>query len=775
MGDQAAPLPLFDGFVGPVRRVSRNSAVKKLLRDEYQFLRPQLRFIAEINATRRQDAMNLINLHVRRYLEGHFADFPPLSGQRIWTQAYKLVGLRLDEAIPRFDRPEVDLFATFEVFRECIRNQETGEAFYEPDTLDDGSLTATMADNFARQAIQNYHEHMRNLPRFIAIVWEQIIDGHHIGNANAVKRAARLITQSIIDHQPAPPQEFQDLDINDHYENMHIEFENWLGLEVPIQRLRARDLTADLCMRILGFSSSLLQFAELLGLPKRWSLLPIASHQVVHFTVCTRTLALILRRAWQQDHQNPLPQPLQREDGRALPVQGIYHVISDNNVKQVIWEAVFQMDHVKSNRFRLGDDLNNLVNVNPFTFDFSMTTDGVRAHLLFLRPTLAEPERFPTVRADLHRLEDNMDLGDWTKGVYLLDKDPRGLDQERLNESAIIGVDPGLSSMITASGTQEEGPGDHRLHEISVPTRSYHARTQVFWEYQKELQNRAKSGITAEYDMIRNHSSHVSSSAGFQGYIRVIAQIRPRMKDFAMHYKHREIRATLAAARQSTQAQITNELLGISPPRLPNAKIQFIHLTSKRQRKRASRRCRRDAQRNFGWERNPLPTISFWGDGRMPNIPGYAPIPHFGMIQFASRHMLVIITNEMYTSQVHAACDARLRAVNGMYHHCEHRYKRRRTTTGNGTRGRNVRWCVEENSAFLDRKSECDERQNRASEVWALKRCTNVDAHIHPVIVNRDTNAAKNMRRIGIAYMELDGHPDHRPPPLRLPLPNVNE
>ncbi|KAI8136779.1 hypothetical protein BJV82DRAFT_638152 [Fennellomyces sp. T-0311] len=506
--------------------------------------KPQLRFIAEVNATRRQDAMNLINLH--------------------------LGGLRLGKGIPRFDRPELDLLATFEAFRGCIRNQETGETLYEPDTLDNCSLATAMADNFVRQVIQDYHEHMRNLPRFVAIVWEQIIDGHHIENANVVKRAARLITQN--------------LDINDHYENMHIGFENWLGLDVPIQRLH-------LCMRILGFSSSLLQFAELLGLPKRWSLLPIASHQVVNFT----------------DHENPLPQPLQREDGRVLATRGIHREISDNNVKQVIWEAIFEMDDVKSNRFRLGDNL--------------------------------------------------------------------------------------------------------------------------FLEYQKELQNRAKSGITTEHDMIRNHSSHVSSPVDFQGYIRVIAQIRSRMKNFAMHYKHRDIRATLAAARQSTQAQITNELLGISPPRLP---------------------------RYVGWEWNSLPTISFWGDG---------------MIQFASRHMFVIITNEMYTRQVHAACDTPLRALDGVYHHCEHRYKCRRTATGNDIRGRNIRWCVDEDSVFLGRKSECDERQNRASEVWALKRCTNVDAHIHPVSVNRDMNAAKNMRHIEIAYMELDGHPDHRPPALRLPPP----
>ncbi|KAI8145998.1 hypothetical protein BJV82DRAFT_666547 [Fennellomyces sp. T-0311] len=61
--------------------------------------------------------MNLINLYVRRYQEGHFSDFLSLSRQRIWTQAYKLVGLRLDEGITQFDRLEVELLTTFEVFK----------------------------------------------------------------------------------------------------------------------------------------------------------------------------------------------------------------------------------------------------------------------------------------------------------------------------------------------------------------------------------------------------------------------------------------------------------------------------------------------------------------------------------------------------------------------------------------------------------------------------------------------------------------------------------
>lgn len=62
----------------------------------------RLRSVAETNATRRQDALNLANLHVRRYLENVFENEPPLLLNSFWSKLYKFVGLAVGDPIPNF-------------------------------------------------------------------------------------------------------------------------------------------------------------------------------------------------------------------------------------------------------------------------------------------------------------------------------------------------------------------------------------------------------------------------------------------------------------------------------------------------------------------------------------------------------------------------------------------------------------------------------------------------------------------------------------------------
>ncbi|KAI8146195.1 hypothetical protein BJV82DRAFT_408568 [Fennellomyces sp. T-0311] len=191
-------------------------------------------------------------------------------------------------------------------------------------------------------------------------------------------------------------------------------------------------------------------------------------------------------------------------------------------------------------------------------------------------------------------MADNADLGEWTNDVYLLDKEPRGPGGERLNNSRIVGIDPGVSAMVTGTSTQEEEsqPGLW-MNQFSVPTRNYHAKTNVFWEYKQELVNRRKFRIEQEYDLLRNNSANVSESADFARHIFVLSMMRARkvdpksvdtyiitekgysMKMFNEHFKHREIRRTMFSARQSTKHQIVNQLLGVNTPISP---VCHIHL-----------------------------------------------------------------------------------------------------------------------------------------------------------------------------------------------------
>ncbi|KAI8146227.1 hypothetical protein BJV82DRAFT_409694 [Fennellomyces sp. T-0311] len=261
--------------------------------------------------------------------------------------------------------------------------------------------------------------------------------------------------------------------------------------------------------------------------------------------------------------------------------------------------------------------------------------------------------------------------------------------------------------MVTGTSTQEEEPQPGLwMNQFSVPTRNYHAKTNVFWEYKQELVNRRKFRIEQEYDLLKNNSANVSESADFARHIFVLSMIRTRMKMFNEHFKHREIRRTMFSARQSTKHQIVNQGMKLLP----------IQVTTKRQRKRwhANRRA---FAREQGWEQNDLPTIAFYGAGDMPLIPGFAPIPHVELILLLSKFALVILTNEHNTSQVHSSCDTRLQRVQGTYIHCPHIIKRRRALTLAGNRGRKVKWCVDEAGVFLHPQADCEQGQARSKNL----------------------------------------------------------
>ncbi|KAI8143119.1 hypothetical protein BJV82DRAFT_611431 [Fennellomyces sp. T-0311] len=158
----------------------------------------------------------------------------------------------------------------------------------------------------------------------------------------------------------------------------------------------------------------------------------------------------------------------------------------------------------------------------------------------------------------------------------------------------------------------------------------------------------------------------------------------------------------------------------------------------------------------------------------MPLIPGFAPIPHVELILLLSKFALVILTNEHNISQVHSSCDTRIQRVQGTYTHCPHIIKRRRALTLAGNRGRKVKWCFDEAGVFLHPQADCEQGQARYTEIWSIKQCRNELAHGRVLFVDRDKNAACNIRRIGIQYMLTDGAPNHRPNALVRP-PHENE
>ncbi|KAI8136741.1 hypothetical protein BJV82DRAFT_638326 [Fennellomyces sp. T-0311] len=258
---------------------------------------------------------------------------------------------------------------------------------------------------------------------------------------------------------------------------MHEAFEFWLAQARNLLRLYAKDITLDLAERILQFGRWLLGLSEHSLQQQGWSLLPVTSHQISHFLICTRTLAYIIRRAWLANNQVLVPNLLLRPNGQFRTSNGITTDTGPQNmnIRQEMWEDVFNIDHVQRNCWTIGDDaVHQLLDTNPITVDYSIRTDGAFTHVHFKQPMLADTEPQPSTRREIRGMADNDDLGKWAKGVYLLDKGPRGLGGERVNNSWIVGIDPGVSAMVMGTSTQEEEPQPGLwMNQFSILTRNY--------------------------------------------------------------------------------------------------------------------------------------------------------------------------------------------------------------------------------------------------------------------------------------------------------------
>ncbi|KAI9497167.1 hypothetical protein BDB00DRAFT_936379, partial [Zychaea mexicana] len=158
----------------------------------------------------------------------------------------------------------------------------------------------------------------------------------------------------------------------------------------------------------------------------------------------------------------------------------------------------------------------------------------------------------------------------------------------------------------------------------------------------------------------------------------------------------------------------------------------------------------------------------------MPHFPGWAPIPHLGIIKKLASHMLLILTDEYNTSQVHTGCQQRLTSIPYDGEVCGHRETRERATYSvqgpqGGfipNRGRKIKYCQDQDGNLLNPASDCIQARSPPPDwvMWKIKACNNhPELYPEAVIVDRDKNAALNIRSIGIAYMNNDGHPDFRP------------
>ncbi|KAI8144137.1 hypothetical protein BJV82DRAFT_578182 [Fennellomyces sp. T-0311] len=123
-----------------------------------------LKQIAKIHTTLKRDAFNILNLHLRRFLENEeaFAAAPDFTNQTLYAKAYRLASVMLFHDVPRgelmhdiankADDPWVeDLRDTFATFQNCRRGPQRQALYVIPEM--NTSLLGIMSVRFANQAM----------------------------------------------------------------------------------------------------------------------------------------------------------------------------------------------------------------------------------------------------------------------------------------------------------------------------------------------------------------------------------------------------------------------------------------------------------------------------------------------------------------------------------------------------------------------------------------------------------------------------------------------
>ncbi|KAI7884112.1 hypothetical protein K492DRAFT_192141 [Lichtheimia hyalospora FSU 10163] len=770
------------------RGCTRVCDLHPLLREQYRVpLKTTMKAIAEMHHLLHRDAYNLMNLHIRRFLENNdqhpFAAPPVVTAQTLWAWAYKYVNYPANhpgnvrvatrgQMIPQIN----DLRNTYIFYFRPLQLDDEQQPLYDSPRMV-SSLENIMAERFAREAVTNVKEMLqRNIPGYIKRVcygYLVHLDITSEANWDLLRRFQFLIpiiVDGILENNPEAPvplaiqqagfQGFIDMDIRQQLNNL------LPGVDLAEMATgRSRALQPDLALNIVRFSGWLLVQADFLD-ARRWSLLPMASLEIGFFHIDRRVLWVILKQAHEL---NPgfLPNQFLTPQGRFIALQVFENMFNTGRQQEILWETFLNLDHVQKRRWRY-QGARQLIRVHlpgaPIRFANHIVTDGHSCRVYFERPNQeGEPPFQPESILKVNMLPRLADLDNVRTGMYVLSKEPNGLDAQRLAGARIVGVDPGKREMITAIAHEDNLANlvhGRRDTVIEVPARHYQHVTQLYWNYQVEEINRDKANMQEVYTDLSQHTGLVADVDAFQERITSLSQNSDAMVNFATHWCHRQKRRFMLSARMSYQQQMINEIRGISPPLFPNEPVHRMHTTSKSERRIARRLIRR----NMGWERPQGETIVAYGNAVLGHMRTYAPMPHWGFIEKLAREVLVIFIDEYRTSISCHHCGARLQLLyNNFLNHCTHKKKKlREGTTATGNRRHKNTFCLDEEGNVLGLSIMCPQAGPVAAGHWrnlvyALKECPEHG------ILGRDVNAAANIRSVLRLFMETNGELNSRP------------
>ncbi|KAI8878103.1 hypothetical protein K501DRAFT_277855 [Backusella circina FSU 941] len=306
----------------------------------------------------------------------------------------------------------------------------------------------------------------------------------------------------------------------------------------------------------------------------------------------------------------------------SLFVPLIDYIYANEKVRQVIWETIFNLDHVQKKRITRELVRILVYSLNPF----------FRQLISDFKKSCTSPKK-----DGINKQKRQVDPSNLTHGIYPLNKQPTGI----ASDEKIIGIDPVVRDLVTCVAPSTE---DNRYDKISISNASYKVRSGMPWLNAIELKKREEANIQDAYDKIPSlksvHLVHVVT------YIRAISECHNSIVFFFFMkgYQHRERQRYMYSDRKVALDFISNVVISKTTTEEP---IMLVHTSYKSRRKKVRKKHRKKKQLH---QLQNQKTVVAYGDANFLSIKGHSPAPVKKTLQAIAQKALVVLINEYKTS-----------------------------------------------------------------------------------------------------------------------------
>ncbi|KAI9303180.1 hypothetical protein BJ944DRAFT_232391 [Cunninghamella echinulata] len=676
---------------------TRGCKLSKLLRNDYKVLQRFIREYAEEYIVIRFDALNLMNLRVRRVIENEIQiqngngneipiPMPDLLSQATWTWCYKIVS-RVEIRQHNNGRSDFGINAstlqplmdTFTHHYERLRLGEDNQPLYhvaQTVRYQRGNPHVASAHHFAVDIIPNIKNHLspKNVHRYMIATWRGFFlqlreDGIITVFPRGVQRLVHIAISNVLrsnehgqenwGNNEATINFFQIQRIVNFYNEQHHLF--WSTINIPNYlnlNMQVRDNNDD------GEEGEEEEEEEEVGNDDEVE----DDDDEVSINACLNTIRYLYQllniksrhtfgKKWSilptgaiQTVKAPIGIRVFRQillrlqiyshgmiQTQPFPVETLDDTIGNNNDQPILG-----IDNLKR-RFR---DYAVRERFYETIFNFDHIAKNRRRY-----QNDAE-KLFFSSKKELQFKTRNKDLSQEVAGMYHLNKDPVGLTPNILPNSLIVGIDPGnnnnkrnrdLISAVSWVGGEVVSHQEQTIFNIS--NRRYQKMSMFSWSRNKENSLRNKTRIHNVYNELL--SFKVATFNEYMIAIRSYSVSLNELYRFNFHFNHREDRERMFAAQQSTQMQIAIAL----------GKDKQLNHINRSTRKYHYRNDRQNLpQQNLGDR-----VILGYGDAEIgAGVSSYMPIPVKAIRMKIARYALVILLDEFRTSKVCSTCDTEL-------------------------------------------------------------------------------------------------------------------